>query len=92
MRHATILSMLILPTLLSLAACQNDGLDRPGSWKGTGVNDANLVAMVADPADLVRGRSSPNSRGNGAVPAVDRLNTDKVKTPRSIATAGFGGG
>ena len=84
--------LLILPALLLLAACQNDGLDRPGTWHATGANDANLVAMIADPADLIAGRRAPDTRGSNAAPAITRLLTDKIKQPAAVATASLGGG
>jgi pilus biogenesis lipoprotein CpaD len=40
---------------------------------------SNLGAMVADPTDFTKGRSTPYSDGQPAVNAVDLYNADKVK-------------
>ncbi len=46
--------ILILP-LLALGACQaNMGEDRPGTWRSTDVNGANLQAMRVPPAAQAR--------------------------------------
>jgi hypothetical protein len=64
--------------LLMLAACNTDPMDRPGTWHGTTKsNDANLRAMIADPHDLIAGKSSDSSLGAEAAPAVTRLLTGK---------------
>jgi len=82
-------SALLLAPLLG--ACNYDPALRPGTWLPTGVNDANLAAMVANPADLYGNRGSPYSRGSAAAPAVNRLLTDKVKMLNSTATSSIGG-
>ncbi len=64
----------LLLAALALAGCvQVDPFQREGIWKPAGVNDANLAATVANPADLARGRE--NTRGSFRTPvtAVDRL-------------------
>ena len=50
----------------------------------------NLGAMVADPHDLVKGSSDPNSEGTRAAAAVDRYRSDTVKA--FINPGGFGPG
>ena len=83
--------------LLSLTACNiasRDPWDDPGTWKATGVNDANLQAMVANPNDLVAGQGERTANGVIATTNVNRWLTDKVK-PLPIAgafTVGGGGG
>jgi hypothetical protein len=52
---------------------------RPYSWHQTGVNAANLAAMVVDPTDLVHGHVSGVSDGSAAAAAIDRLRHDHVK-------------
>jgi hypothetical protein len=52
---------------------------RADAWHPTGANAANLAAMAADPADLVRGRGTGASDGLAAAAAVDRLRHDHVK-------------
>lgn len=63
---------------LLLAACTIPGvgepIDREGLWRATGVNEANLRAMVADPAHLSRGvEAQTPARGEPAALAAQRL-------------------
>lgn len=69
----------LLPTcvLLLLAACQTDDLNRPGTWRPGGANDANLRAMVADPAHLRAGVAATTERGMPAAQAIRRMETDR---------------
>jgi hypothetical protein len=60
----------LLAALLLLAGCD---YERPGTWRATGVNDANLAAMLAEPGHAVRGVAAPNERGQPASAAVWRL-------------------
>jgi len=63
-------------TLLSLAACAQDPFVRPDTWQATGVNERNLRAMVANPADLTRGTGAATDRGDAGSTAVTRLLTE----------------
>ena len=68
--------------LLPLGACAGNGLtddpiNRPGTWAPTGINDANLRAMVADPRDLVAGKDAANGLAVEAVPPVGLLFSGK---------------
>lgn len=72
------LGWLPLTLLLALPAC-SDRWNRDGTWRATGVNDQNLHAMVAYPSDLSMGQSSPDTNGQLAAAAVDRLLHDRVK-------------
>ena len=66
--------------LLALAACQQtDPYVRQGLWRPIGANDANLRAMIANPADLGRGRGGGPSSGDAAALAVARLRNDATK-------------
>ena len=59
---------------LALAGCSStDPYQRAGTWKPIGVNDANIAAMAANPADLVQGRGSSTGTVRTATSAVDRL-------------------
>ena len=63
---------------LWLAACATPDFERPGTWRATGVNDANLRAMVVDPADLRRGVEAPTAaRGQAAAAAVTQLESGR---------------
>lgn len=61
---------------LLVAGCNTDLTDpflRPGTYNPTGVNDANLRAMVANPHDLVEGAGTEASTGAEAAPPVARV-------------------
>ena len=86
-RHLAALALVLTPFL---SACGYDPALRPGTWLPSGVNDANLAAMVANPADLYGNPGSRLSRGSAAAPAVNRLLNDKVKTINTTSTTGGG--
>ena len=79
---------LLLACCLGVGGCNYDPWQREGTWTPSGVNDANLAAMVANPADLYGNSGSGFSRGSAAAPAVDRLLTDKIKTLNVTSTTG----
>jgi hypothetical protein len=85
----------LLLAALGLGGCtaMNDPWDRPGAWRAQGANDANLRAMVADPADLIAGRGTDRRVGPGAADAVDRLYRDRVRAlpDTDIARVGASG-
>ena len=92
MRMRLTAGLLILAPVL--AGCtvppHSDPFDRPGSWQPTGVNDANLRAMVAEPAHLQRGVGTQTDLGMTAVPPVDRLiNGERPALPQ-LQTRGGG--
>ena len=60
-----------------LAACTDDPFERPGTVAPRGFNDANLRAMVVDPAHLRRGVGADTSRGDAGAKPVDRLRSGK---------------
>ena len=70
-----LLKAALLIPLLGVTAC--DPFTRPGTWNPARLNDANLAAMAAYPADLTAGQGEPDSLGAEAVPAVQRLLTDR---------------
>lgn len=60
--------------LTLLASCGNrDPYKRDDVWYPTGSNAANLAAQVADPNDLVRGRSDPSQSSAAPIRAVNRV-------------------
>ena len=61
----------------ALAACTDDPFERPGTVAPRGFNDANLRAMVVDPAHLSRGVGADMSRGDAGATPVDRLRAGK---------------
>jgi len=75
MRNSLMAGLLILAPVL--AGCTvppySDPFDRPGTWQPTGVNEANLRVMAADPAHLQRGVGTNTALAAESVPPVDRL-------------------
>lgn len=73
------LCALAVPAALILGACTlADPLEREGTWRPTRVNDANLRAMIADPAHLRQGVGEPSGRGRQATDAIERLEDRKL--------------
>ena len=61
----------------ALAACTDDPFERPGTVAPRGFNDANLRAMVVDPAHLRRGVGADTARGDAGTRPVDLLRSGK---------------
>ena len=61
----------------SLAACTDDPFERPGTVAPRGFNDANLRAMVVDPAHLRRGTGAATVRGDAGARPIDLLRSGK---------------
>ena len=60
-------------SLRAATAYLTDPYQRPGTYNPTGVNDANLRVMVANPHDLVEGTGTGASTGAEAAPPVARV-------------------
>lgn len=75
-----------LALLLGVTGCAglNDPFQREGTWRAENLNDANLVAMVANPRHLQQGASDSASPGILSSAAVNRLLTDHVKPLPSL--------
>ena len=98
----------ILASVVCLSGCASlagvtDPYQRAGTWAPSHANEANLHAMVANPADLVHGRGDDTAIGQTAAAAVERLRVGKVrplpdsgvaevKVISSGAPSGYGGG
>lgn len=63
--------------LMLLAGCGRDDFSRPGTWQPAGLNDANLLTMLADPSHAERGVAAIGERGQPASAAVLRLEQDR---------------
>lgn len=61
----------------ALAACTDDPFERPGTVAPRGFNDANLRAMIVDPAHLRRGVEATTTRGDAGAKPVDLLRSGK---------------
>ena len=68
---------LLAGTMVLLAACDRDPMDRPGTWRPTSANEANLRVMVANPADLTQGRPLAGAYGAQASLPIERLQTGR---------------
>jgi type IV pilus biogenesis protein CpaD/CtpE len=91
---------LVLPLLsvmaASLVACEHnfDGVAKLNEVPFGGVNEANIAAQVANPADLVHGRGQNSTDGKTAAAAVQRAQTDhdkKLLDAGKTETGGSGG-
>ncbi len=60
-----------------LCGCATDDLERPGTWRPSGANDANLRAMIAEPSHLRSGVAARTERAEPATQAIQRLQTDR---------------
>jgi len=66
----------IMPLIAILACAGCDALDpalRDDVWRPTGANAGNIAAMVADPADLAKGRGSTVSDTKASSIAVEHI-------------------
>lgn len=64
-----------------------DPFEREGTWRPRGVNDANLRAMIVNPAHLERGEGDARGRGRQAANAIERLEDDTVKPLPDVRTS-----
>ena len=71
MRSAVAVAALVL-----LAGCADD-YARAGTWQLSRVNDANLRAMLVNPADAARGAAAGGERGQSGSLAVEHLEQGK---------------
>ena len=90
--------LLPLAMLLALGACATspftqDQFAEPGTWAPTNDNAANLRAMVADPHDLIRGRSMDGAIGSeAAMPVQKLLAGNRPPLPNTSADSVYGSG
>jgi type IV pilus biogenesis protein CpaD/CtpE len=80
-RLTAAIGAVIFGPLGMLTGCAaTDPLLNPNLWQPSGVNEANIAAQVADPADLTHGRAAAaGTDGELAATAVLRLRTGHVK-------------
>lgn len=81
--------------LVSVAACgpmTADQFERPNTWQASGVNDANLRAMLVNPNDMVVGQAAQGSSAILQNAAVTRVLTDKVKPLPKVTTGSSAAG
>ncbi len=68
----------ILLLALPLAACgPGDDFTRPGTWRATGANDANLATMLVEPAHARAGVAARTDRGQPGSHAIRLLEQDR---------------
>ncbi len=75
------IKLCLLASTLALSACagMDEPFERPGTWHLDYANDANLRVMVADPSDLLHGKSNGLALGDTSAAAVRRLRQGRVK-------------
>jgi type IV pilus biogenesis protein CpaD/CtpE len=90
MRFSPVLPLLFALTAgLSACAHNTDLIATLNDQDFGDVNAANIAAMVANPADLVRGHGSSPAGGPMVVMPIDRIETDR---PKSITGSAGGAG
>jgi hypothetical protein len=78
---------------LGCAGCSAiDPYQRAGMWQPMGAVQANLAAMVADPADLAAGHDDGQGGHYQTTEAVNRLWADQTKPLLSAQSQGSGQG
>lgn len=87
--------------LMLLAGCTGDDFSRPGTWQPAGINEANLLTMLADPSHAERGVPAIGERGQPGSYAIQRLELDRRRPlpdtrlsrigPTGAAVGGAGG-
>ncbi len=75
-----------------LAACTDDPFERPGTMAPRGFNDANLCAMIVDPAHLRRGVDADTTGGDAGAKPVDLLRAGKRAPLFALPASSVGGG
>jgi type IV pilus biogenesis protein CpaD/CtpE len=95
MRIPVVLPLLFVMSI-ALVACEQhfDGVAKLNDQPFGGTNEANIAAMVANPADLVHGRGQTAAGGKDAAAAVLREQTDhdkKLLNAGRTETGGSGG-
>jgi len=66
--------------VVSVAGCaSSDPYRRTDVWSPTGSNAGNIAAMVAEPNDLLHGRSDNTGDSQQAAAAIDRVRQDRTK-------------
>jgi hypothetical protein len=71
----------LLGCLAALTGCSRDPYQRNDVWYPTNANTANLAAMVANPNDLVAGRSDNLQPASSHVMAIEKI---KLDTPKKL--------
>lgn len=80
--------VLMCAAVTALAGCDATWpYDRPGTWRPSGVVDANIAASVVNPSDLVRGVAYNPREGSATTAAVERYRTGTVKALPSQTTS-----
>lgn len=77
---------------LLVSACGSlvDPTQREGTWQPRGANEANLRAMIADPAHLEQGVGDPRGRGRQAADAIERLEDDALRSLPDVRASTVG--
>ncbi len=84
--------LLLGGALLMLGACTEDPFDRPGTWRPSGANEANLRAQIVDPAQLRRVVGAGTDRGSAGTQPITVLEAGERPPVPSTELTGIGGG
>jgi hypothetical protein len=80
--------------LLTVAACQYDPMDKPGTWSlppsGMTSNDTNLRTMLVNPNDAVAGTGEDTSMGSLSERPVEMLVTGRRRPLPSVNASEVG--
>lgn len=70
-----------------LTGCYLDPYQNPNDWSSPGSPLKNIAAQVADPSDLIQGKSAPGSNGLAATAAIDKALGGNAGTAAGLQTA-----
>ena len=83
----------VTTALLALAGCaERDPYLRTDVWRPTGANAQNMVAMMADPHDMIRGRGVTRVDAHVPTIAIDRMWSGRTSKLPSLSGSSSGGG
>ncbi len=94
MRTSYSLTLIVAVTAALIGCAHNtDLIATLNSEPLPSTNQSNIAAMVANPADLVRGHGGRGTDAVGSVAPIDRLETDHLKAlPNPGGSSSSGGG
>ncbi len=73
--------------LLALGGCYADPYKNPNDWSMTGATRENIAVQVADPSDLISGKSSAYANGVAASAGIDKAIGGAAGTGAGLLTA-----
>ncbi len=89
-RKIRVLSAVLFGAMLASGCSYTDPYQRSGTWKPSRVNDANIAAQIANPADLSRGRGLSGGNVRVATTPVERMWRGPAAAPPAGGSAAGG--